>query len=1136
MLFSFSHQWWNLYADFPTHTRKQGDIEISEAPLFASVVHYYAALRGVHTWEIAEALHWPQEETKHILRSLEEPTYIQHCIDVSRYLCIPRRLRDTALQRAGYHLDISNLPPLDREHTIALARLNNALPPQETAQIDAYMRAEGWLYEAEPTSLNYDTLKTYEHARDVMHLFLYPYRDEYNQHPSHEEQSPPFDTRPGLAALDKWIEHLEGEIKRAIWERLDQLLYLAYHFYDMGTNLWSHKATIDTPTVDSPVALHYRTNALHVAQRLGNVTFLIKSHLDRATIYFAQQRYHQSLQDVKEVVRYMAIERKTLRKISPEYLSGDIKSISTLAEYSTGQLQDQYYHFHSQALEIREDTQEGRVFGRMSSIQSFFYEDSDEDELDEDERDEGTRDKEDRKEKHDYSFDDWDEVEASAQFRKKPQPSWRIQEPIEEAESETQTFSLGVESERRFLHLVAVYQNALRGQDAPDAVKLVLGKGQREVAIDLLLAGLTHKKHLARAKAALMLGELKAEEAVEPLIEALRDEHGRVRWSAATALRHLEDTRAVPALLAVLTNQESKDRLLDAIQWDVEHQNQLLSKEKRWSDESKVRVCATEALGALHDMRAVEPLIEILLDHEWKDQQEATESRHTWEIGGWEIDGRLALLADHEEKLRCQAAQSLGELHDIHAGETLSLILAEGGHVAQSALLALCHLNDFQMLPTLIASFDRASSTDDTFLCIAIENMLQEHPEVRTQTSNLLIAALSSPSRRIRAGAAHMLGRMREVNACDALIALLDDEEWFTQHQVIEALAQIGSAEAVETLIAHLMREDAPQRREIVSALGHLGNPCAVDPLLSCLTDKDEDLRKQAVIALGQLGDQRSLEALNAMLDRDEHQTIQPAIFHALCQLHDPNVYTRLSPLLKTAKNAEKVGWIARALGELGDPQAIKPLVRLMRRQEIKYDAVREIPEALQKIGGKQAGKALCQIVQDIHAGTISIQPFEARYRLLSRCVTCLKKLGDPQAVETLLPLIEQRYKYKEHDIRLSAVEALAAFKDSRITESFITIIQEEVFCKQQEFLTSFNWKLVSPMIVALGESDDPSALPLLKQLSQFVEEDFFDLPHEARFEYTLYEIGPKTMAAIERLMQRPIIKEEMQQWQWTHA
>jgi hypothetical protein len=64
-------EWWKLYADFPAHTHNNGKAEVPEAPIFASVVHYYAALRGLTTQEIASALGWPPENTKQILNSLE---------------------------------------------------------------------------------------------------------------------------------------------------------------------------------------------------------------------------------------------------------------------------------------------------------------------------------------------------------------------------------------------------------------------------------------------------------------------------------------------------------------------------------------------------------------------------------------------------------------------------------------------------------------------------------------------------------------------------------------------------------------------------------------------------------------------------------------------------------------------------------------------------------------------------------------------------------------------------------------------------------------------------------------------------------------------------------------------------------
>ncbi len=121
-----------------------------------------------------------------------------------------------------------------------------------------------------------------------------------------------------------------------------------------------------------------------------------------------------------------------------------------------------------------------------------------------------------------------------------------------------------------------------------------------------------------RLEATEVLGALGDKRAIEPLIERLGDSDGRVRHTAAQALGALGDKRAVEPLIERLS-----DSGRDVRQAATATLEQLgATKEQVFKGyltalealDSQAREAATEALGALGDKRAVEPLIESLSD------------------------------------------------------------------------------------------------------------------------------------------------------------------------------------------------------------------------------------------------------------------------------------------------------------------------------------------------------------------------------------------------------------------------------------------------------------------------------------------------------------------------------------------
>ena len=142
--------------------------------------------------------------------------------------------------------------------------------------------------------------------------------------------------------------------------------------------------------------------------------------------------------------------------------------------------------------------------------------------------------------------------------------------------------------------------------------------------VDDLLIDLKDNDSTVRWQAAQDLGETGDARAVEPLIEALKDENGAVRLEATCSLGTIGDARAVEPLIEVLDNGSSDAR--DCAAYGLEKIGNasvesliLALKDKGFN----VRYSASEILGDIGDVRAIEELSNVALNDENSDVRAA---------------------------------------------------------------------------------------------------------------------------------------------------------------------------------------------------------------------------------------------------------------------------------------------------------------------------------------------------------------------------------------------------------------------------------------------------------------------------------------------------------------------------------
>ncbi len=121
----------------------------------------------------------------------------------------------------------------------------------------------------------------------------------------------------------------------------------------------------------------------------------------------------------------------------------------------------------------------------------------------------------------------------------------------------------------------------------------------------------------------------------------------------------------------------------------------------------------------------------------------------------------------------------------------------------------------------------------------------------------------------LRAIALWFIGRLREVNATEALLAMLSDLDPIVRAAAAHSLGDRGEAAAVDPLCAVLAADWSHRVVEAAAyALGQIGDPRAVTPLLRTLRDAglSGEARGMAAEQLANLHDESTGAALTAAL------------------------------------------------------------------------------------------------------------------------------------------------------------------------------------------------------------------------------------------------------------------------------
>ena len=112
--------------------------------------------------------------------------------------------------------------------------------------------------------------------------------------------------------------------------------------------------------------------------------------------------------------------------------------------------------------------------------------------------------------------------------------------------------------------------------------------------------------------------------------------------------------------------------------------------------------------------------------------------------------------------------------------------------------------------------------------------------------------------------------------------------------------------------------------------------PEAAAALLEALDDPDANVRFHAIEALGKLAPAAAVEPLAAIAESGDFFLAFPAL-DALARINDPAVAPRIVPLLRDELVGDQA---AEALGQIGDEDAVAPLVAALDRPDASASSI----------------------------------------------------------------------------------------------------------------------------------------------------------------------------------------------------
>jgi HEAT repeat protein len=371
-------------------------------------------------------------------------------------------------------------------------------------------------------------------------------------------------------------------------------------------------------------------------------------------------------------------------------------------------------------------------------------------------------------------------------------------------------------------------------------------------------------------------------------------------------------------------------------------------------------------------------------------------------------------------------------------------------------------------LPTAAMTNNSVATNASTSGRASVHNTtaIETSPEV-----NRLIGDLQSSDAKTRALAAIAIGNMGDasVPAIPYLIRLLDDDttlQWWhgaarlgttsPSKEAGLALGKIGKP-ALEAIISLHNNTESPELLHFRSfqyvrlVVMNIRDARALDILIQLLSSEDGCYRCGAARALGNIKDRRAVPALINALQNGKDEGIRSSAAIALGDVGAPDA---IEPLIRSLNDTTVVATAAAtALGQLKDATAVEPMIT----------ALNSTDPGLRVAAAKALGK-----LRDERAVSPLINAFPA---------------GQMKPVE----FSDRNYEYVENmrGLQIAILEALGDIADPRATDFLVSVWHSDhsshAFGTGRDIEGNYDWGNIGPIaLTALGRIGGATAVSQL--------------------------------------------------------
>jgi HEAT repeat protein len=238
------------------------------------------------------------------------------------------------------------------------------------------------------------------------------------------------------------------------------------------------------------------------------------------------------------------------------------------------------------------------------------------------------------------------------------------------------------------------------------------------------------------------------------------------------------------------------------------------------------------------------------------------------------------------------------------------------------------------------------------------------------RTLNAFIQALGDNDSHTRMEAAVSLGDLGDPRAVEPLIKALNDTGMYVRDEAARALGKIGDRRAVDPLIRVLKENLADYT--VIESLAWFADPKSIDVLSQAI----DEINKKKIYERDRIDYIKNNFAVWGIARTKDPQAIDPLI-NAL-QNNDLSERSATSGLVAIGKPAVNPlihalndngfkgrDGAATTLGEIGDPQAIDPLIQILKNTSEESSLRIEVALALGAIGNDRAIDPLIQASKD---------------------------------------------------------------------------------------------------------------------------------------------------------------------------